>query len=59
MSTSVCRALIVFLSGSNVLLEVHVKFVEVDYIVACSKQGEIMFGVNVKVWVVTFVGVEW
>ena len=29
------------------------------YIVACSKWGEIMFRVNVKVWVVTFVHIEW
>ena len=35
------------------------KFIEVDYIVTCSKQGKIMFGVNVEVWVVTFVHVEW
>ena len=55
----VCRALIAFLSGGNVLLEVHVKFVKVDYIVMCSKQGEITFGVNVEVQVVTFVRVEW
>ena len=33
----VCRALIAFLSGGNVLLEVCMKFVEVDYIVMCSK----------------------
>ena len=58
MSTLVCRALIAFLSGSDVLLEVCVKFVEVDYIVACSERGEIAFGVNVKVRVVTFVRVE-
>ena len=55
----VCRALIAFLSGSDVLLEVHMKFVKVDYIVMCSKQGEIAFGVNVEVQVVTFVHVEW
>ena len=59
MSTSDCRALIAFLSSGNVLLEVCVKFIEVDYIVMCSKQGKIMFGVNVEVWVVTFVHVEW
>ena len=55
---SVCRALIVFLSSGDVLLEVCVKFVKVDYIVVCSKQGKIAFRVNVKVWVVTFVHVE-
>ena len=58
MSTSVCRTLIAFLSGGDVLLEVCVKFVEVDYIVACSELGEIAFGVNVEVRVVTFVRVE-
>ena len=58
MSTSVCRTLIAFLSGGDVLLEVCVKFVEVDYIVACSERGEIAFGVNVEVRVVTFVCVE-
>ena len=46
------------MSGGDVLLEVCVKFVEVDYIVACSERGEIAFGVNVEVWVVTFVRVE-
>ena len=35
------------------------KFIEVDYIVACSEQGKITFGVNVEVQVVTFVHVEW
>ena len=55
----VCRALIAFLSGSDVLLEVCVKFIKVDYIVACSEQGKIAFGVNVEVRVVTFVHVEW
>ena len=56
---SVCRALIAFLSGSDVLLEVCMKFIEVDYIVVCSERGKIVFGVNVEVQVVTFVHVEW
>ena len=46
------------MSGGDVLLEVCVKFVEVDYIVVCSERGEIAFGVNVEVRVVTFVRVE-
>ena len=49
----VCRALIAFLSSGDVLLEVCVKFVKVDYIVVCSKQGKIVFRVNVEVQVVT------